>query len=241
MKAWGWRRVATGSGWSRGGGRGPHVVAERRARGGCRTGRDRRRAACAAASVSARDEVLELVRVEQPAERMAAPRPSCWSGSIRGEIRFMALMAPSWRPGSWDESGRRPSADDVVDRPASGRLALWTGAPGAEAGMADAKREYVAPGGYCWFFGRLCVYLFSTPRSPSRGASVSAPSLRGAAGRKAANGSGDAGRPAREVGTGGPRRVGGLPVDVHGQRVDRDGDGADHVRRSRGHLFDPLA
>ena len=171
VKAWGRRRMATGSGWSRGGGRGPHVVAERRARGGCRTGRGRRPAACAAVCVSATDDMLELVLVEQRAERMAAPRPSGWSGSIRGEIRFMALMAPSWRPASWTESGRRPTLLSI-DRPVAGwrcGQALWRRS-------GDGRRESVSTWrrvGTVGSSARLSAYLFSTPRPPSRGASAS--------------------------------------------------------------------
>ena len=98
-----------------GGGRGPRVAREPRAPGRYRTGRGRRHAARATASVSIRGVVL----VERPARRLRAPLPSCWSGfrivmALRGRYRRPEVRRQTF--------GRRSLP---IDRPVAGCRGEW--------------------------------------------------------------------------------------------------------------------
>ena len=154
-----------------GGGRGPRVAREPRARRRCRTGHGRRHAVRAAASVSTRGVVL----VERPARRLRAPLPSCWSGfrivmALRGRYRGPEVRRQTF--------GRRSLP---IDRPVAGCRGE-RGAPGALTGMADANalrtsirwvRLALRPG---------CPYPFSPPRSTLPWLRLPAPTSGGAVG-----------------------------------------------------------
>ena len=135
-------------------GHGPQVVAERRARAGCRPARDRRRAPGADASVSASGDGLAFPLVERPAQlRRHTARP--------GRYREPSL-----------ETGPGRSTSLFLNRPVAGRRCR-TGALGAVAGQPTRTRAYVAPAAVLAFSGPAVYLYFLLPASPSCGSSVS--------------------------------------------------------------------
>ena len=123
-----------------GGGRGPQVVAQRRARGEHRTGRHHPRSATA--SVRADDDELEFALVERPARPLAAPRPVVLVRIHRRRNAFHRCVIVL--RGAADIVGRAQrtaSGRLVVGRPARGRPALSDRRLGAVAG--NSRRESV--------------------------------------------------------------------------------------------------
>ena len=127
-------------------GHGPQVVAERRARAGCRPARDRRRAPGAAASVSDSGDGARI-------SRSSSARPNSWRHTARpGRYREPSL-----------ETSRGRSTLLFLNRPVAGRRCR-TGALGAVAGTADANACVRGAGSCACLLRAGCLSLFSAAR-----------------------------------------------------------------------------